>query len=290
MASMMLKAPSLKMSTDMVVSPEEKGKLMDTLKEAGITVTVQSSDLQADIDGEMRATEANQRKSQALMPVGSTTHVHNVYRKLSQVNSIMEQFAVRYPHLVVIKEMAHQTHEGRSVYYVEMLTQYNMNANITEALKKYTWVIIPVVNPDGYEYSWNHYVFLFLLTQADTSQYVFLFLLTQADTSQYVFLFLLTQADTSQYVFLFLLTQADTSQYVFLFLLTQADTSHDIYNGEAPFSEPETQNVRDLFLQLKPRVVSFLSVHAFSQLLLLPWAYDDSQNPSDVPDNLQQLV
>ncbi|KAL8576737.1 hypothetical protein ACOMHN_066545 [Nucella lapillus] len=42
-----LREPSLVVSTDLVVSPEQKGRLMATLRNAGMTVTVHSTDLQA---------------------------------------------------------------------------------------------------------------------------------------------------------------------------------------------------------------------------------------------------
>jgi hypothetical protein len=43
------------------------------------------------------------------------------------------------------------------------------------------------------------------------------------------------------------------------------------YRGAAPFSEPETQAVRDLLTQLQPRVS--LDFHSYSDLLMYPWSY-----------------
>ena len=45
-----------------------------------------------------------------------------------------------------------------------------------------------------------------------------------------------------------------------------------------------------LFKELEERVVSFLSVHAYSQLLLYPWGYVKSNTDPSPPGNLQQLV
>ncbi|CAL1545982.1 unnamed protein product [Lymnaea stagnalis] len=51
--------------------------------------------------------------------------------------------------------------------------------------------------------------------------------------------------------------------------------SSDIYLGEAPFSEPETANLRDLFESIIGEVVAYMSVHSYSQFLLVPWGYTE---------------
>lgn len=48
------------------------------------------------------------------------------------------------------------------------------------------------------------------------------------------------------------------------------DGSSDVYMGTAPFSEPETQAVRD-FINTQPRMTSLLTFHTFSELVLYPW-------------------
>lgn len=44
----------------------------------------------------------------------------------------------------------------------------------------------------------------------------------------------------------------------------------DVYMGPSPFSEPETQAVRD-FVISKPNIRTILSFHTFSELVLYPW-------------------
>lgn len=46
------------------------------------------------------------------------------------------------------------------------------------------------------------------------------------------------------------------------------------YRGKAAFSEPETQAVRDLFLRKDFRAL--ISYHSFSQTILYPWGYSES--------------
>jgi hypothetical protein len=50
-------------------------------------------------------------------------------------------------------------------------------------------------------------------------------------------------------------------------------TSNDLYRGTAPFSEPETQAVRDFCIGREFTVS--LSYHTYGELILYPWGYDN---------------
>ncbi len=55
--------------------------------------------------------------------------------------------------------------------------------------------------------------------------------------------------------------------------------SSQTYRGTAPFSEPETRAVHDLFLE---RDFEFtVSYHSFGELILIPWGYEDSPTPDE---------
>lgn len=62
-----------------------------------------------------------------------------------------------------------------------------------------------------------------------------------------------------------------------------ASPSSDTYRGVGPFSEPETQAVRDLARTRRP--VAAISFHSYSELVLWPWGYT-----SDVPPDNAQFV
>ncbi|WP_455391416.1 M14 family zinc carboxypeptidase [[Eubacterium] cellulosolvens] len=51
------------------------------------------------------------------------------------------------------------------------------------------------------------------------------------------------------------------------------------YRGSAPFSEVETQLIRDFSLDMKFKLA--ISYHSYSQLILFPWSYDDFDTPHD---------
>lgn len=59
---------------------------------------------------------------------------------------------------------------------------------------------------------------------------------------------------------------------------SSGSVSSDVYRGPSPFSEPETQVVRDYILSL-PDVHGHIDFHSFAQLILGPWAYSTSAAP-----------
>jgi len=61
------------------------------------------------------------------------------------------------------------------------------------------------------------------------------------------------------------------------------DTSSDVYMGKAPFSEPESQAIRD-FVKARTNAKVLLTFHTFSELILYPWGntYDAIGNARDL--------
>lgn len=55
----------------------------------------------------------------------------------------------------------------------------------------------------------------------------------------------------------------------------------EIYHGAAPFSEPESAAMRDL-IDAEPDMIAMLDVHSFGQLLLYPWGYDYVDSVDDM--------
>lgn len=58
---------------------------------------------------------------------------------------------------------------------------------------------------------------------------------------------------------------------------TSSDQTAEIYKGTAPFSEPETRNVRYLFDTFKG-IKFYVDVHSYSGLILYNWGDDDNQS------------
>ena len=57
---------------------------------------------------------------------------------------------------------------------------------------------------------------------------------------------------------------------------TSCSQCSEVYCGPGPFSEPETRNVRHLLDSA--RIVSFVDVHSYSELVLYPWGHAGTQS------------
>lgn len=64
------------------------------------------------------------------------------------------------------------------------------------------------------------------------------------------------------------------------------EPASSVFRGTAPFSEPETEAVRNLFQTL--RIQAAISYHSYSQLILYPWGYVDQ--PAEDQLLFQQLA
>jgi murein tripeptide amidase MpaA len=63
-------------------------------------------------------------------------------------------------------------------------------------------------------------------------------------------------------------------------------TYSEIYRGASPFSEPETQAIRDLFSQRNFKAM--ISYHSYSQDILYPWGY--TSEPTDKDSLMAQIA
>lgn len=127
-----------------------------------------------------------------------------------------------------------------ALYVIYQLTE-NFVVN-SDLLKDYDWVILPVVNPDGYEYTHT------------TSR---MWRKTRKPVSGSCYG---TDANRN---FDFHWGEVGASSY----------SCADTYKGSTAFSEPETQVVRDLLLELTGRGKFYLTLHSYGNYLLYPWGW-----------------
>lgn len=136
-------------------------------------------------------------------------------------------------------------------YTADRLTEgYGTDPRITQLLDHAVIRIVPIVNPDGYVYSW------------DVNR---LWRKNRRDNG-----------DGTMGVDL-------NRNWGFQWGLdgSSGRGQDETYRGTAPFSEPETQVLRDYILN-EPRGVAHVDVHSFSQLILYPWGY--TADPAPEPD------
>ncbi|GFO25351.1 carboxypeptidase [Plakobranchus ocellatus] len=63
-----------------------------------------------------------------------------------------------------------------------------------------------------------------------------------------------------------------------------SDACNPSFSGPHPFSEPESQNLRDLLLSNKDALTGYVSFHSYGQYFLYPWGYRDDVEIEDEQD------
>ncbi len=124
---------------------------------------------------------------------------------------------------------------------------YGQDQRVTDLLDRVVVKIVPIVNPDGYSYSWTNERF-WRKNRRNNGNGTFGVDLNRNWDINF---------------------GGDGSS---------GDPSSDIYRGPFAFSEPETSAVRDYVLA-DPNIVAHVDFHSYSQLILYPWGYADIQVP-----------
>lgn len=141
------------------------------------------------------------------------------------------------------------------MYLAERLMEdYGSNPRVTALLDAAEIVIAPIVNPDGYVYTW-------------TSQRMW----RKNRRGGY-------GVDLNR-----------NWGWEWGGLGSSGDTSNDTYRGASAFSEPETSALRDYALADSGRIVASIDYHSYSQLILWPWGYDEVDPPAHVFDRFEMI-
>ncbi|XP_043865555.1 carboxypeptidase B isoform X2 [Drosophila mojavensis] len=141
----------------------------------------------------------------------------------------------------------------RSIYAIgQLVNNYSVHSQL---LQDYDWVILPVVNADGYEYT---------QLAADAR----LWRKTRQPSSAKCI-----GTDLNR-------------NFDFHYKETGASSNpcEEAYAGPRAYSEPEAIVVRDLIQGLADRGKMYLSVHSYGRYILYPWGYMDQ-----LPDTWQDL-
>ena len=257
--------------TDFLVSPEQ----IAALDAAGLPYRVLVDDIQLSIDAE------NAR----LRGGGQARAWFDDFKDLAAINDQLEVLAAAYPDLASTLEVG-QTLEGRpmmalriandsfgdpdckpsilfnacqharewiapmvAMYAADsLLGMYGVDPDITALVDRAEIIIIPVSNPDGYEYTWT--------TQR-------LWRKNRRDNGDGTFGIDLNRNWGYEW------GHNNGSS---------GSTGSQTYRGPAPFSEPETQIIRDLALSL-PRLAAQVDLHSYGQLILAPWGWSGDEPP-----------
>jgi murein tripeptide amidase MpaA len=218
----------------------------------------------------------------------------NAYRTRAEIESLMDQIAADYPHLARLSTIGASV-EGRpirlmrlsgtdqpgnprdarpvllvngcqharewiglmtTVFFMDRLAEeYDVNQRITALMDRIEFYIVPIVNPDGYEYTWtNNRLWRKNRRPPPTGSTCW-----GVDLNR-------------NWGFQWGLNSGSSG-----------DPCSDTYRGSAPFSEPETAAMSALIDSIAPRLRAHLDMHSYSQKFLSPWGYTTSPEPPDLP-------
>lgn len=127
----------------------------------------------------------------------------------------------------------------------QLLVNYQENSYL---LDNYDWVVLPLANPDGYEYSRNVEKY-WRNTRSPNNDHCY-----GTDLNR-------------NFNYSWSIGYQDLK-----------DPCSDNFAGSGPFSEPESRAVRDIMLELveSNRGLMYLSLHSASRSFFYPWLYDRS--------------
>jgi Zinc carboxypeptidase len=279
------------------------------LRDAKFNYSVRIRDLAARVEANRRA-DRRYRIAQAggsELPSGSTG-----YRHLADFELELKLLAGQYPNLVKPLTLAHKTHEGRDVVGIEiathpynlndgkpifanmgthharewpsaehtlewaydLLTNYGSDARTTRLVRATRNIVIPVVNPDGFNISREAPDFP---PETEFGQFSYEMKRKNCWPNP-------EATGTCDNSTAGRLLGVDPNRNYGTFWGgsgASVNPLSDTFRGTGPFSEPETQNIREL--QATRGITNLITNHTFSNLVLRPPGVVDTGAPLEEP-------
>jgi len=121
-----------------------------------------------------------------------------------------------------------------------------------DLIKQVTWILVPIVNPDGYEYTW-------ITDRMWRKNRVY---------------------NTDSWFGCYGVDNNRNWNHQWNTGGSSSNTCSDTYHGPYPDSEPENSNLADYIAGLK-NVEGYIDFHAYSQLWMNPWGYTNRLPAAD---------
>ncbi|XP_055841092.1 carboxypeptidase B-like [Episyrphus balteatus] len=267
---------TLNVSSRVMIAPRDQDDFESILNKFSLEFNVVNEDVSKSIHLE---------RSQNMLFRSMTRGISfSSFQRFDQINAYLDELAAKYPFTVRVNNVT-KSYQGRQIktitisngnknprknviwvdggiharewiapaaalYVINQLVEnYAKNKDL---LAKYDWVILPVVNPDGYEYTHTKSR-MWRKTRKPSGSCAG------------------TDANRN---FDFHWGEVGASN----------SSCADTFRGPSAFSEPETKVVRDQLLKLKGRAKFYLTLHSYGNYLLYPWGWTSS-----LPSNVNQI-
>ncbi|XP_037034515.1 carboxypeptidase B-like isoform X2 [Bradysia coprophila] len=256
-------------SSNVLVPPDHQDKFERSLQNNNITYTVVVDNVATLVQKE--------RFLQSVSRAFSRSIKFNQYYRYDEIVEYLDDLAKSYPKLVTVGTIG-KSFERRDIKSItisdgqrsngtkstilvdagiharewiapatalyiihELVENYSKNQKLLENLN---WIVVPVLNPDGYEYTHTQERF-WRKTRKPTGA--------------------CTGTDANRN-FDYHWSEIGSSTY----------PCSDTFHGKKAFSEPETIALRDLMHSIRGECKFYLTLHSYGQYLLYPWGYTES--------------
>jgi len=125
----------------------------------------------------------------------------------------------------------------------EILTKYKTDSSVKAMVDKMDWVIMPVLNVDGYEYTFNRNRMWRKTRSPNRGS-------------------LCMGTDPNR-----------NWNFKWAGVGSSSNPCSETYHGSRPFSEVEVRNVASYLYRNRRNLIGYMDIHAYSQLWMTPWGY-----------------
>ncbi|XP_033346187.1 carboxypeptidase B-like [Bombus vosnesenskii] len=296
--------PMYNKTTDVVIAPDLVSDVKIFFRNKGIDFKVLMPDLQKIIAYQNPKMTKEQREDLVMTNGHSMTWKR--YHRYGEIVKYLEYLALSYPTLAEVITIGH-SYENQPIKMIKISTGPNKegeakpavwidagmharewigsavatyiisqlvekNSSYAKLLDNSDWMILPVANPDGYEFTHTGDR-LWRKTRSNHAE--------NQDDSRFLQL-------VNHYTgWLWGKCEGVDPNRNFDYHWGEMeeggaslDPCHETYAGPRAFSEPETKAMADYILANKQNIRIYLTLHSYSQMWLVPWGYTYSK-PSD---------
>ncbi|XP_043264930.1 carboxypeptidase B-like [Colletes gigas] len=302
--------PFYNKTIDAVVAPDLIPDVKAFLRDRGIDFKILIPDIQKTIAYQNPKMSKEQREDLV------TTQGHSMtwkrYHRYADIIRYLEYLAFKYSKMVELITIGH-SYEGQPIKMVKISTGLNKegeaksavwidagmharewigsavatyivsqlvekNASYAKLLDNSDWMILPVANPDGYEFTHTGDR-LWRKTRSNHGE--------NEEGSRLCFYFSLLRLMNHYARWFWGKCEGVDPNRNFGYHWGEmesggasSDPCDETYAGPHAFSEPETKAMADYILANKQKIRMYLTLHSYSQMWLVPWGYTYSK-PSD---------
>ncbi|MBW01989.1 Carboxypeptidase B, partial [Eschrichtius robustus] len=175
--------------------------------------------------------------------VRATGHSYEKYNNWETIEAWTQQVASENPDLISRSAIG-TTFLGNTIYLLKAVRTYGREIHMTEFLDKLDFYVLPVVNIDGYIYTWTKYR-MWRKTRSTNAGSICI------------------GTDPNR--------NFDAG---WCSVGASKNPCHETYCGSAAESEKETKALANFIRNNLSSIKAYLTIHSYSQMMLYPYSYD----------------